>query len=63
MTSQKIGQYFTLACKTPMPKLLFLIKSKKLAVVQPRPTHIPYQCANFGDHRALFNIIFDVCYV
>ena len=27
MTSQKIRQYLTLTCKTPIPKLLFLIKS------------------------------------
>ena len=27
MTSHKIHQYLTLTCKTPMPKLLFLIKS------------------------------------
>ena len=32
-----------------------------MAVIQPRPTHIPYQCAKFGDDRALFNVIFDVC--
>ena len=34
-----------------------------MAVIQSRPTHIPYQCAKFGDDRALFNVIFDVCYV
>ena len=34
-----------------------------MAVIQPRPTYIPYQCAKFGDDRALFNVIFDVCYV
>ena len=28
-----------------------------MAVLQPRPTHIPYQCAKFGDDRALFNVI------
>ena len=27
MTLQKIRQYLTLTCKTPMPKLLFLVKS------------------------------------
>ena len=27
ITSQKIGQYLTSTCKTPIPKLLFLIKS------------------------------------
>ena len=29
-----------------------------MAVIQPRPTHIPYQCAKFDDDRALFNVIF-----
>ena len=66
MTSQRIPQYLTLTCKTPIPKLLFLIKSstnlKNMAVIQPRPTHIPYQCAKFGDDWALFNFIFYVCY-
>ena len=47
-----------------MPKLLFLIKSltnKNMAVILPRPTHILYQCAKFGDDRTSFNVIFDVC--
>ena len=39
------------------------IVQKNMAVIQPHPTHIPYQCAKFGDDRALFNVIFDVCYV
>ena len=34
-----------------------------MAVRQPRPTHIAYQCAKFGDDRALFNVISDVYYV
>ena len=34
-----------------------------MAVIQPRPTHIPHQCATFGDDRTLFNVIFDVYYV
>ena len=34
-----------------------------MAVKQPRLTHIPYQCAEFDDDRASFNVIFDVCYV
>ena len=34
-----------------------------MAVIQPRPTHIIYQYANFGDDWASFNVIFDVCYV
>ena len=48
----------TLTYKTPIPKLLFLIKS---SIIQPRPTHIPYQCAQFGDDRMSFNVIIDVC--
>ena len=31
-----------------------------MTVIQPRPTHIPYQCAKFGTDRTLFNVIFDV---
>ena len=31
-----------------------------MAVIQPRPTHIPYQCAKFGKDPTLFNVIFDV---
>ena len=66
MTSQKIRQYLTLTCKTPIPKLLILIKLsikiyKNMAVMQPRPTHILYQCVKFGDDRTSFNVIFDVC--
>ena len=30
---------------------------KNIAVTQPRPTHIPYQCAKFVDDGALFNVI------
>ena len=32
-----------------------------MAVIQPRHTHILYQCAKFGDDRTSFNVIFDVC--
>ena len=32
-----------------------------MAVIQPRPTHILYQCATFGDDRTSLNVIFDVC--
>ena len=66
MTSQNICQYLTLTCKTPIPKLLISHKIvnknlKNMAVIQPRPTHIIYQCAKFGDDRTSFNVIFDVC--
>ena len=27
-----------------------------MAVIQPRPIHIPYQCAKFGDDRELFTL-------
>ena len=37
------------------------IVKKNMAVILPRPTHILYQCAKFGDDRTLFNVIFDVC--
>ena len=48
----------TLIYKTPIPKLLFVIKlsKKNLAVIQPRYTHILYQCAD----RTSFTVIFDV---
>ena len=29
-----------------------------MAVIQPRPTHIIYQCDKFGDDRTSFNVIF-----
>ena len=32
-----------------------------MAVIQPRPTHILYQCDKFGDDWTSFNVIFDVC--
>ena len=32
-----------------------------MAVIQPRPTHILYQCAKCGDDRASFNVTWDVC--
>ena len=34
-----------------------------MAVIQPRPTHILYQCAKCGDDRTSFNVICDVCQV
>ena len=34
---------------------------KNMAVIQPRSTHILYQCAKCGDDRMSFNVIFDVC--
>ena len=34
---------------------------QNMAVKQPRPTHMLYQCAKFGDNRKSFNVIFDVC--
>ena len=32
-----------------------------MAVLQPHPTYILYQCAKFGDDRTSFNVILDVC--
>ena len=29
-----------------------------MAVKQPRPTHIIYQCGKFGDDRTSYNVIF-----
>ena len=34
---------------------------ENMAVIQPRPTHIIYQCGKFGDDRTSFNVNFDVC--
>ena len=39
------------------------INNTYMAVIQPRPTHIFYQCAKFGDDRTSFNVTFDVCEV
>ena len=32
-----------------------------MAVIQPGPTHILYQCAKCGDDRMSFNVICDMC--
>ena len=66
MTSRKIRQYLTLACKNPYTKItnshqIVNANLKNMAVIEPRPTHILYQCAKFGDDRTSFNVIFDVC--
>ena len=57
----KIVNIWRLTCKTPIPKLLFLIKTSKkikknMAVIQPRPTHILYQCAKLGDDRSFWRV-------
>ena len=51
-----------------MPKLQGPISHKivpktqnNMAVIQPRPTHMLYQCVKFGDDRTSFNVICDVC--
>ena len=31
-----------------------------MAAIQPRPTHILYQCTKYGDNRTSFNIIYDM---
>ena len=36
-------------------------KLKYMAIIQPRPTHIFYQCAKCGDDRASFNVICEMC--
>ena len=63
MTSQKIRQYLTLTCKTPITNSHKIVNKnlKNMAVIQPRPTHILDQCTKFGDNRTSFNVIFDVC--
>ena len=32
-----------------------------MAVIQPRPTYILYECAKCGDDRTSFSVICDVC--
>ena len=32
-----------------------------MALTQPRPTHILYQCVKFGDDQTSFNVICDMC--
>ena len=58
-----IRQYLTLTCKTPIPKLLILIKlSIKIKWQSYSPVLLVfYQCAKFGDDRMSFNVIFDLC--
>ena len=34
---------------------------KNTSVIQPRPTHIIYQCVKCGDNRTSFNVICGVC--
>ena len=34
---------------------------KNTSVMQPRPTHIIYQCVKCGDNRTSFNVICGVC--
>ena len=66
MTSQTIRQYLTLTCKNSYTEVTISHKSvqknlKNMEAIQPRPTHILYQCAEVGDDRTSFNVIFDVC--
>ena len=60
MTSQTIHQYLTLTCNSyPEVTIFHKIVQKNLkniTVILPRPTHILYQCAKFGDDRTSFNV-------
>ena len=70
MTSQKIRQYLTFNIPNSYAKVTIshkivnknLNNLKNMAVIQPRPTPILYQCANFGDDRTSFNVIFTYAY-
>ena len=65
MTSQKIRQYLTLNMYNSYTAVNIAHKIKKnlknMAVIQPRPTYILYQCAKCGDDRMSFNVICDMC--
>ena len=63
MTSQKIRQYLTFNMENSYTavNIAHKIVKKNMAVIQPRPTHILYQCAKCGDDRTSFNVICDVC--
>ena len=66
MTSQKNTSIFDFNMQNSHTKITNSHKivnknQKNMAVIQPRPTHILYQCAKFGDDRTSFNVIFDVC--
>ena len=66
MSSQKIRQYLTFNMSNSYTAVNIAHKIvnknlKNMAVLQPRPTHILYQCAKCGDDRTSFNVICDVC--
>ena len=66
MTSQKNTSIFDFNMQNSHTKITNYHKIvntnlKNMAVIQPRPTHIIYQCAKFGDDRMSFNVMFDVC--
>ena len=66
MTSQKNTSIFDFNMYSSYTKITNSHKIvnknlKNMAVIQARSTHILYQCANFGDDRTSFNVIFDVC--
>ena len=47
--------------RLPKTKHVWPMKINVICTVQPRPTHILYQCAKWGDDRTSFNVICDVC--
>ena len=66
MTSQNIRQYLTFNIQNSYTEVTISYKiaiffKENMAVIQPRPTHILYQCAKFGDDRTSFNVICDLC--
>ena len=66
MTSHKIRQYLTFNMYNSYTAVNIAYKIvttnlKNMAVIQPRPTRILYQCAKCGDDRMSFNVICDVC--
>ena len=66
MASQKIRQYLTFNMYNSYTTVNIahkIIKTnlRNMAAIQPRPTHILYQCAKCGDDRTSFNVICDMC--
>ena len=66
MTSQKIRQYLTFNMYNSYSAVNMALKIvntnlRNMTVIQPRPTHILYQCAKGGDDRTSFNVMCDVC--
>ena len=68
MTSQKNTSIFDFNMQNSYTEVTISHKIvnknlKNMVLMQPHSTHIIYHCAQFGDDRTSFNVIFDVCNV